>query len=303
VTDKLLKFTFHNAPVRGEVVRLEEAWQAMIEHHGYPAPVMRLLGEMTAAAALLASNIKFSGSLIMQIHGDGPVQLLVVECQSDLRLRATAKIRTDATITPDAGMRELVNVSGQGRCAITLDPTDRLPGQQPYQGIVSLRGNSIAQAIENYMRQSEQLESRLWLAANERCCAGVLLQKLPGDGGRASGTDVDAWERTTTLAATLTTHELLSVAPDTVTRRLFWQEQLDHYRPVVPRFECRCSRDRIGRMLLSLGRAEVDSIIAEMGSVEVTCDFCNARQAFDVIDVTQLFRTGSANDAAATTPH
>jgi len=303
VTDKLLKFTFHNAPVRGEVVRLEEAWQAMIEHHGYPAPVMRLLGEMTAAAALLASNIKFSGSLIMQIHGDGPVQLLVVECQSDLRLRATAKIRTDATITPDAGMRELVNVSGQGRCAITLDPTDRLPGQQPYQGIVSLRGNSIAQAIENYMRQSEQLESRLWLAANERCCAGVLLQKLPGDGGRASGTDVDAWERTTTLAATLTTHELLSVAPDTVTRRLFWQEQLDHYRPVVPRFECRCSRDRIGRMLLSLGRAEVDSIIAEMGSVEVTCDFCNARQAFDAIDVTQLFRTGSANDAAATTPH
>jgi molecular chaperone Hsp33 len=303
VTDKLLKFTFHNAPVRGEVVRLEEAWQAMIEHHGYPAPVMRLLGEMTAAAALLASNIKFSGSLIMQIHGDGPVQLLVVECQSDLRLRATAKIRTDATIAPDAGMRELVNVSGQGRCAITLDPTDRLPGQQPYQGIVSLRGNSIAQAIENYMRQSEQLESRLWLAANERCCAGVLLQKLPGDGGRASGTDVDAWERTTTLAATLTTHELLSVAPDTVTRRLFWQEQLDHYRPAVPRFECRCSRDRIGRMLLSLGRAEVDSIIAEMGSVEVTCDFCNARQAFDAIDVTQLFRTGSANDAAATTPH
>jgi molecular chaperone Hsp33 len=303
VTDKLLKFTFHNAPVRGEVVRLEEAWQAMIEHHGYPAPVMRLLGEMTAAAALLASNIKFSGSLIMQIHGDGPVQLLVVECQPDLRLRATAKIRTDSTIAADAGMRELVNVSGQGRCAITLDPTDRLPGQQPYQGIVSLRGDSIAQAIENYMRQSEQLDSRLWLAANDRCCAGVLLQKLPGNGGHASGTDVDAWERTTTLAATLTRHELLSVAPVTLTRRLFGQEQLDHYRPLVPRFECRCSRDRIGRMLLSLGRAEVDSIIAEMGSVEVTCDFCNARQAFDAIDVTQLFRTGSANDAVATAQH
>jgi molecular chaperone Hsp33 len=305
VTDKLLKFTFHNAPVRGEVVRLEEAWQGMTAHHGYPPPVMRLLGQMTAAAALLASNIKFAGALIMQIHGDGPVSLLVVECQPDLRLRATAKLRAGALIDANAGMRELVNVSGQGRCAITLDPTDRLPGQQPYQGIVSLRGESIAQALENYMRQSEQLDSRLWLAADARCSAGVLLQKLPQDGGRATAvdTDADAWERTTTLAATLTTDELLSLAPDTVTRRLFWQERLDHYRPLLPRFECRCSRDRIGRMLLSLGRAEVDSIVAELGRVEVTCDFCNARQSFDAIDVAQLFRTGSAQDISATAPH
>jgi molecular chaperone Hsp33 len=305
VTDKLLKFTFHNALVRGEVVRLQEAWQSMTEHHGYPAPVMRLLGEMTAAAALLASNIKFAGSLIMQIHGDGPVTLLVVECQPDLRLRATAKLRADVAIEPDARMRELVNVSGHGRCAITLDPADRLPGQQPYQGIVSLHGESIAEALETYMRQSEQLESRLWLAADHRCCAGVLLQKLPGDGGRAplASADVDAWERTTSLAATLTTDELLALSPDTVTRRLFWQERLDHYKPLVPRFECRCSRGRIGRMLLSLGREEVDSIIEEQGRVEVTCDFCNARQEFDAIDVAQLFRTGSANDAAATAQH
>jgi molecular chaperone Hsp33 len=304
VTDRLLKFTFHNAPVRGEVVRLETAWQAMIQHHGYPAPVMRLLGEMTAAAALLATNIKFAGSLIMQIHGDGPVQLLVVECQPDLRLRATAKLRSGASIDARAGMRELVNASGQGRCAITLDPTDRLPGQQPYQGIVSLRGDSIAQALENYMRQSEQLESRLWLAADARCCAGVLLQKLPDDGGLAAlATDTDAWERTTALTTTLTTAELLSLAADTVTRRLFWQERLDHYRPLAPRFECRCSRERIGRMLLSLGSEEVDSIIAERGSVEVTCDFCNARQIFDAIDVAQLFRTGNANDGSATAQH
>src|SRR5882672_11750474 len=267
MTDKLLKFTFHNAPVRGEVVRLEQAWRAMTVHHGYPAPVMRLLGEMTAAAALLASNIKFSGSLIMQIHGDGPVTLLVVECQPDLRLRATAKLRTDAVIEPDAGMRQLVNANGQGRCAITLDPTDKLPGQVPYQGIVSLQGDSIAQALENYMRQSEQLESRLWLAANASCCAGVLLQKLPDNGGFAQrvAADTDAWERTTALAATVTTDELLTLATDTVTRRLFWQERLDHYRPLAPRFECRCSRERIGRMLLSLGRPEVDSIIDEMG--------------------------------------
>jgi len=305
MSDRLLKFTFHNAPVRGEVVRMEGAWQAMTEHHGYPAPVMRLLGEMTAAAALLASNIKFAGSLVIQIHGDGPVRLLVVECQPDLRLRATAKLDADFTIDAGAGLRELVNVSGQGRCAITLDPSDRLPGQQPYQGIVSLHGDSIAQALENYMRQSEQLESRLWLAADDRFCAGVLLQKLPDAGDRAAlaNTDVDAWERTTALAATLTVDELLELPADTVTRRLFWQERLDHYRPQVPRFECRCSRGRIGRMLLSLGRAEVDSIITEQGRVQVTCDFCNARQEFDAIDVAQLFRTGSAGDVAATAQH
>jgi len=305
VPDTLLKFTFHNAPVRGEVVRLDQAWQAMTAFHGYPAPVMRLLGEMTAAAALLATNIKFAGSLIMQVHGDGPVSLLVVECQPDLRMRATAKLREGTRIDPNAGMRELVNAAGQGRCAITLDPADRLPGQQPYQGIVGLEGDSIARALETYMRRSEQLESRFWLAADARCCAGVLLQKLPGEGGRATlaEPDSDAWERTTTLASTLTTPELLTLDAETVTRRLFWQERLDHYRPLAPRFECRCSRERIGRMLLSLGHEEVDSIIAELGRVEVTCDFCNARQAFDAVDVAQLFRTGSANEATAGAPH
>jgi molecular chaperone Hsp33 len=305
VADTLLKFTFHNAPVRGEVVRLDTAWRAMTANHGYPAPVMRLLGEMTAAAPLLASNIKFAGSLIVQIHGDGPVSLLVVECQPDLRLRATAKLREGAAIRPDAGMRELVNVSGAGRCAITLDPTDRLPGQQPYQGIVGLQGASIAEALETYMRQSEQLDSRLWLAADARCCAGVLLQKLPGDGGRASAAeqDHDAWDRVTTLASTLTPAELLGVEAATITRRLFWQERLDPYRPLTPRFECRCSRDRIGRMLLSLGREEVESIVTEQGRVEVTCDFCNARQQFDAVDVAQLFRTGSAAQVETSAPH
>lgn len=305
MADTLHKFTFHNAPVRGEVVRLDGAWQAMTAHHGYPAPVTRLLGEMTAAAALLASNIKFAGTLILQIHGDGPVSLLVVECQADLRLRATAKLREGASIDADAGMRELVNVSGSGRCAITLDPAGRLPGQQPYQGIVGLQGDSIAQALETYMRQSEQLESRLWLAADGRCCAGVLLQKLPDSGGRATpGTqDEDAWERTTTLAATLKPAELLTLAAETVTRRLFWQEHLDHYQPLKPRFECRCSRERIGRMLLSLGHEEVESIVAEQGRVEVTCDFCNKKQTFDAVDVAQLFRTGSSNEAPASAPH
>lgn len=304
VTDRLLKFTFRGAPVRGEVVRLEAAWRSMIALHDYPGPVAGLLGEMTAAAALLAANLKFAGNLILQIHGDGPVKLLVVECGHDLSLRATAKLREGACIADGASLGEVVNAGGQGRCAITLDPAERLPGQQPYQGIVGLRGNSIAAALETYMRQSEQLDSRLWLAADRSCCAGVLLQRLPRDGGRvAAAEDDESWERANALAATLSREELLAAAPETLTRRLFWQERLDHYAPLSPRFACRCSRERVGRVLLSLGRAEVDSILAELGSVEVTCDFCNARQVFDRVDIAHLYSTGAAGPLVPETPH
>lgn len=311
MSDRLLKFLFHGAPVRGEVVQLDTAWPRMIQFHDYPAPVTALLGQMTAALALLAANIKFNGALTLQIHGDGPVRLLVAECQPDFKLRATAKLAEGATIAADASLRELVNLHGNGRCAITLDPRDRLPGQQPYQGVVSLAGESIAAALENYMRQSEQLDTRLWLAANGQVAAGVLLQKLPTEGGTAAGTasgtiaepDTDAWPRALTLAETLTPDEMLSVPADTLVRRLFWQEQLQHVPPVTPQFECSCSRERIGRMLRSMGRAEVESIVAERGDVEITCDFCNARQVFDAVDVGQLFATGSTDEPAGERPH
>lgn len=306
MADRLLKFLFRNAPVRGEVVRLEESWQRMIRFHDYPAPVTALLGEVTAAAALLAANIKFNGALTLQIHGDGPVRLLVVECQPDFRLRATAKLRPDAVIAADAGLTALVNSHGAGRCAITLDPLDRLPGQQPYQGVVPLEGESIARALENYMRQSEQLDTRLWLAANERVSAGLLLQKLPQEGGQAGvgpTRDEDAWPRACMLAATLRADELLAVPADALVQRLFWEEQLGHAAPAAPQFACSCSRERIGRMLRSMGRTEVDGIVAERGSVEVTCDFCNARQVFDAVDIGQLFATGETQVPGAERPH
>lgn len=297
MSDRLLKFLFYDAPVRGEVVRLAEVWQQVIEHHDYPAPVLALLGQMTAAAALLAANIKFNGALSLQIEGDGPVRLLVVECQPDFRLRATAKLRADAPVPADATLRTLVNARGQGRCAITLDPQDRQPGQQPYQGIVSLTGDSIAHALESYMRQSEQLDTRLWLAADTRAASGVLLQKLPAEGGRAAqARDTDAWDRTTTLAGTLTPPELLDNDPEQLVRKLFWQERLEHGAAFAPRFECRCSRGRIGRMLLSLGRGEVEDILREQDRVEVTCDFCNQVQSFDAVDVGQLFATGDSRN-------
>ena len=302
MADTLLRFLFHDAPVRGEVVRLQASWRQMVANHRYPAPVARLLGEMTAAAALLAANIKFDGALILQIQGNGPVRLLVVEVQPGMRLRATAKLRETAVIGEDATLQQLTNPNGEARCAITLDPTGRRPGQQPYQGVVPLAGETIAEVLENYLRQSEQTESRLWLAADESAAAGVLLQKLPQEGGAAKP-DVDAWQRAGALTATLTREELLTLEAEALARRLYWEERLQHFPPAAPRFECNCSRERSGRMLLALGREEVESILAERGDVEITCDFCNARYAFDAVDVGQLFASGATREADASTRH
>lgn len=302
MADTLLRFLFHDAPVRGEVVRLQASWRQMVANHRYPAPVARLLGEMTAAAALLAANIKFDGALILQIQGNGPVRLLVVEVQPGMRLRATAKLRETAVIGEDATLQQLTNPNGEARCAITLDPAGRRPGQQPYQGVVPLAGETIAEVLENYLRQSEQTESRLWLAADESAAAGVLLQKLPQEGGAAKP-DVDAWQRAGALTATLTREELLTLEAEALARRLYWEEQLEHFPPAAPRFECNCSRERSGRMLLALGREEAESILAERGDVEITCDFCNARYAFDAVDVGQLFASGATREADASTRH
>jgi molecular chaperone Hsp33 len=301
--DRLLKFLFHQAPVRGEVVRLSRSWQQMTALHAYPEPVLRLLGETTAAATLLSATIKFAGNLILQIHGDGPVQLLVVECQPDLAFRATAKLRGNARIDADAGWRELVNSGGQGRCAITLDPGKSPAAQQRYQGIVPLQGSSVAEALEAYLQQSEQIESRLWLAADERAASGMLLQRIARPSTWGGEQDEDAWRRTTTLSDTVSAAELLETPAEDVVHRLFWQEKLERYAPVTPRFACTCSRRRTGRMLVTLGRTEVDSILAEQGEVSVTCDFCNAQYSFDAVDVGHLFATGSTDSARPDQPH
>jgi molecular chaperone Hsp33 len=303
MSDRLLKFLFHQAPVRGEVVRLSRSWQQMTARHAYPEPVLRLLGETTAAATLLSATIKFAGNLILQIHGDGPVQLLVVECQPDLAFRATAKLRGDARIDAGAGWRQLVNAGGQGRCAITLDPGKSPAAQQRYQGIVPLQGSSVAEALEAYLRQSEQIESRLWLAADQRAASGMLLQRIAHPSSGSADQDEDAWRRTTTLSDTVSTAELLEMPAEEVVHRLFWQEQLEQYTPITPRFACTCSRVRTGRMLVTLGRSEVDAILAEQGAVSVTCDFCNTLYSFDAVDLGHLFATGSTDLGRPGQPH
>lgn len=177
--DTLQKFMFEHAGVRGELVEISNAWQQIQARHEYPAAVKTILGELTAASALLCANLKFNGTMIMQIYGDGPVKLLVVECDAELRIRATAKLSPNAVITDNASLTELVHANGQGRFVITLDPNDKLPGQQAYQGIVPIDGDSIAGIIENYMMRSEQLDTKLWLAADDKIARGMLLQNYP----------------------------------------------------------------------------------------------------------------------------
>ena len=310
---ELHKFIFEGLPVRGALVVLDDAWQEVLRRRAantqtgaYPPPVAELLGEMAAAAVLMQSGIKFDGALVMQIFGDGPVKLAVAEVQSDLRLRATASVI--GAVAPDATLAELVNARGQGRCAITLDPRLRLPGQQPYQGVVPLAGpggaalRGMAEVIEQYMRQSEQLDTTLVLAADDTRAAGLLLQRLPVQGqhnlaqshvAREEGAQDDAFERLSLLARSLKREELLELDADTVLRRLFWQEPLQRFEPRQgasgPRFACSCSRERVGAMLKGLGRDEAESILREQGQVEVSCDFCGQQERFDAVDVGRLF--------------
>jgi molecular chaperone Hsp33 len=319
---ELHKFIFDGLPVRGAIVRLTDSWQEILQRRAgnkdtgaYPEAVSTLLGEMTAAGVLMQSNIKFNGALVFQVMGDGPVKLAVAEVQSDLSLRATASLVGEASLPLRgqlAPLAELVNAHGAGRCAVTLDPKDRQPGQNPYQGVVPLndgaggRFERLSDALQFYMMQSEQLDTVMVLAANDQIAAGLMLQRMPvkGEANLAAATESgeaehdaqglnEEYNRIATLASSLTQQELLTLDVETILRRLFWEEKLLRFAPQAdeqaPRFACTCSRDRVAAMLTSLGEEEVDSIVAERGKIEVGCDFCGQQYQFDAIDAARLF--------------
>ncbi len=304
---ELHKFIFEGLPVRGSLVRLTDAWQEVLQRRSantqtgaYAVAVQELLGEMLAAGALMQSNIKFNGALVLQIAGDGPVKVAVAEVQSDLSLRATASVIGE--VGAGARLSEMTNVLGHGRCAITLDPKDKQPGQQPYQGVVSLKGDrgekleKLSDVLEHYMLQSEQLDTRLILAADDKVAAGLLIQRMPLEGkgnlGRANEDDIgldEAFNRIAVFAQSLKRSELLALDADTILHRLFWEDQLVRYEPLNPRFACTCSRERVGHMLQGLGVTEVESILSERENIEVGCDFCGVQYRFDAVDAAQLF--------------
>jgi molecular chaperone Hsp33 len=299
MSDNLQKFMFDNAGVRGELVELPNTWQQILSNQAYPPAVRTILGELLAASALLSSNLKFNGTMVMQIHGDGPVKLMVVECDADLNMRATAKLREGAIIADDANLTDLIHAHGQGRFIITLDPNDKMPGQHAYQGIVPLDGASVATVIENYMMRSEQLDTKIWLAADNQVARGMLLQKLPMTGGyqavdkndaaAKAESETEAWNRAMALGGTLKQSELLSTDIETLMHRLFWEETLRVFALQHPKFLCNCSREKVGNMLKMLGEPEISTAVAELEKLDVNCDFCGKLYSFDKVDCAQLF--------------
>src|SRR5512139_466626 len=281
-SDTLYRFLFEHAPVRGELVHLDQSWKSVVTRHDYPERLRNMMGELTAAAVLLAATLKLKGALVLQIMGKGAIRLLVVECSGDMQLRATAKWSGDLS---EGSFSDLI---GDGRFVITLDPRD---GSPTYQGIVELQGDSVAEILQNYMSQSEQLDSRLWLAADGENAAGMLLQKLPENIRQNHYADVDddAWERAQTLADTLQQQELLQLPAEEILRRLYHEEDIRLFEAQPVTFRCTCSRESVANMFKMLGREEVESILAEQGGMEVHCEFCNQRYVFDKVDAELIF--------------
>jgi molecular chaperone Hsp33 len=300
--DKVLRFLLRGAPVRGEIVTLDRAWRDVVARHALPAPVRDRLGELSAAAALLGATLKFEGSLVMQIHGDGPVSLFVVEWCSDGGYRATARLREGAQIADRAPLPELVDAQGRGRFVVTLDPRGESPSRQAWQGIVPFEGETVSRVLERYMQRSEQIPTRLWLAADGERAVGLLLQRLPESDTQTPETDLDGWNRMQQLADTVTGPELLAARPEELLRRLFWQEPLHAFDERACRFACRCSRDKVGDMLRMLGPGEVEAILAERGEIEVRCEYCNQGYRFDAVDGVALFH-GASPDAGSQAHH
>ena len=292
-TDTLYRFLFANAPVKGELVQLPHTWHTIThtaKKRAYPAVVTEILGQMTAACTLLSANLKFDGSMIMQIHGDGPIQLLVVECRSDLTIRATAKVAENANIDAQMDLQTLLNQNGNARFAITLDPNERQPGQQPYQGIVPLLGETIAEILMHYMSASEQLDTHIELAANSHSCAGVLLQKLPLHGGvQSESQNLHVWDELCSIVKTVGAEELLNTDADTFMHRLFWQYPLEHSTEQNVQFGCTCSPQKVTDMLKMLGEDEALDMLSEQNHVEVSCDFCGQTYELTAEQVRALF--------------
>jgi len=283
--DRLYRFLFEDFPIRGQWVRLDATWQEAQSRRVDPAPVRRLLGEAMAASALLTAGLKFEGRLNLQIEGDGPLRLVLAQCDHLLHLRATA--RYDAGLPSDE-----IGFGAHGRLLLALE--GRKPHER-YQGVVPLVGEDLAGALEHYFTQSEQLPARLRFAVTEHTVTGLLLQRMPGESA-----DPDAWNRCSQLFDTLSAAELQQWPAETLLRRLFAEENVRLFEPAPVSFRCRCSREGVAAMLRQLGSEELHDILREQGSISVTCEFCGRDYRFDAVDVGQLLADDTPPPSSAT---
>ena len=293
--DTLHRFLFDRFPIRGHLVHLDAAWRALIEHREYPNAIRETLGEAVVASLLLAATVKFEGVLSLQLQGDGPMHLLLAQCTSGLGVRGLARYRDLGS----GGTNKIDELIGNGNLTVTLETDD---GAQRYQGIVPIEGERLAESLQAYFQNSEQLPTRLWLHADAQGASGMLLQKLPGASSLPPADAAlveDAWRRVQLIADTLTPEELRTLEDAEILHRLFNEDDLRLFEPSPVYFRCRCSRERVAGMLQGLGEVETRSVIAERGKVEVHCDFCNRAYVFDAVDVEQLFKAPVVADSGS----
>ena len=294
--DEVRRFIVENRPVRGHWVRLEAAWQELRAHKEYPEPVRELLGQAVAASVLLAATLKFSGTLTLQLQGNGAVKLLVAQCTHDFRVRAVANFEDDAVQVilkesqTGAAFRRLVGT--EGRVIVTIESEEK---NTRYQGIVPLTGQSLADSLEAYFASSEQLPTRVLLAADGERGVGFLVQKLP-DPADADEADVkEVWEEAQRAVERLSTTDLLLRPVEELLERGFVEHDMRLFKPTPVQFECRCSQGRVSNLLRALGPDEVRDVLKEQGAVTVTCEFCHRPYRFDAVDVEALFADGGGD--------
>lgn len=285
MSDQIQRFLFDDTNVRGEIVTLESAYAEVLDKQAYPPAVARQLGELLAAVALLTETVKLDGTMSLEVRGKGMLSLLMAESNPGGELRAIARLDENAALlADDASFKELV---GDGQLTITLDPRE---GNR-YQGIVELDAESLAACLETYFERSEQLATRLWLAADGRRGAGLLLQQLPDN---ADNHDPDAWERLSMLASTVSADELLKLEQQQLLFRLYHEETVRVFEPKALRFGCTCSRERIAMALLSLGPAELRDILDEQGVVGTQCHFCHTHYRFTAAEIEAMIDSPGA---------
>jgi molecular chaperone Hsp33 len=288
--DLVRRFVVEDQAVRGEFVRLDAAWGALREHADYPEPVRELLGEAIAAAVLLASTLKFQGGLTLEIKSDAAVRLLVAQCTDDFRIRGVARFDASRVAA------DFDSLAGGGYMTVTVDTEET--GAR-YQGIVSIEGGSLSASLGHYFANSEQVPTCLRLVADEHGASGLLIQRMPGEGGHAAPQQAQrTWERAHAALLGLEPAALLREPPEPLLRRCFEGLDLRLFAGKPVEFRCRCDLQRVQTILRSLGEADVRALVAEQGSVTVTCEFCNRPYLFDGIDIEQLFAATAAPGSA-----
>jgi molecular chaperone Hsp33 len=276
LNDVVMPFVFEALPIRGAIIQLQRSWHRMLLGHDYDPPVLETLGHSAAASALIAQSLKFDGSITLQINGNGPLAMLVMQCTSNLELRGMASAEH---LENDIAFAELVQ---KARCAITVDAGAM---DRPYQGIVEVSGESLADSIEDYYERSAQIPTHLQLVSDRNCCGGILLQQMPGEKSPVA----DDWRRLGILASTLRIRDLADGLSPTLLGRLFAEDDLRVFRAREAQFRCRCSRRRTEDVLKLLGEEDTRELLAEQGKIEITCEYCGRTRIFDSIDIARIF--------------